>query len=396
MTDHEDEEHNGPLAFFDIVVHFGGSYQSLAVVLTQLTRRTNVVFIDAYGVCSNFHNALKAGGVPSKILFQNWSGRTTIGGDHPAERVMRILFATWNILRLVIRLRRELRRCKPRALSVTNEKSLFIAWLAAPRGLPIVFHLRTELRKVNPVCIPAWFRAAMVISVSHEGLNYLIATKYAHRNLIVVHNGIDVDETLARSSSGGEKIPDAENNGLRIVFPASFGSALKGHETGIRAFHAYCKAGGNASLWLCGDVPTGAPTAFYDQMRQLVLDLGLGNSVHFLGWRTDILAVMRRCDIVLLPSYTEGMPRSLLEAMALSKPIVTTRVGGVPELVRHGTDGFVLEPGDVDGIVNALRRLEDPRLRSAMGASGFQRVKEDFSLDSQVNGWLQAYRSLMT
>ena len=120
-------------------------------------------------------------------------------------------------------------------------------------------------------------------------------------------------------------------------------------------------------------------------MQRLAGELEIQNHVHFVGYRSDIESVMARSDIVLLPSYTEGLPRSLMEAMALARPVLSTRVGGIPELVRDGIDGILVEPGDVEALARALYTLSDPLTRQQMGQAGQQRVRENFSLRRQAH-----------
>jgi glycosyltransferase involved in cell wall biosynthesis len=120
-------------------------------------------------------------------------------------------------------------------------------------------------------------------------------------------------------------------------------------------------------------------------MQALAVELHVQRHVHFVGYREDIESVMARSDVVLLPSHTEGLPRSLMEAMALAKPVVATKVGGIPELVRNGIDGLLVDPGDVDALACALQPLRDPLLRRQMGWTGQRRVLDRFSLRRQAH-----------
>ncbi len=96
------------------------------------------------------------------------------------------------------------------------------------------------------------------------------------------------------------------------------------------------------------------------------------------GFRRDVPALLRRMEVCCLTSKSEGMPNVLLEAMVASRPVVATRVGGVPELVTDGDNGFLIEPGDTEGFALAVRRLlEEPRTAEAMGRNGHERVRRD-------------------
>lgn len=97
--------------------------------------------------------------------------------------------------------------------------------------------------------------------------------------------------------------------------------------------------------------------------------LGLSDRVLFLGHRSDMHVVYASTDVLALCSFTEGLPNVVLEAFAHGCPAVATRVGGVPEVVTHGVDGFIVEPGQLDALTSAvLTLLSSPDLAAAMGA----------------------------
>jgi len=105
-----------------------------------------------------------------------------------------------------------------------------------------------------------------------------------------------------------------------------------------------------------------------------------------------LLEFYSECDILVLPSRTEGWGLSLMEAMACRKPVVASRVGGIPELVRDGMEGLLVDAGDVQGLSNAiLRLLKDPDLRNKLGEKGRTRVK-DYSWDKTARTVLESYR----
>lgn len=131
----------------------------------------------------------------------------------------------------------------------------------------------------------------------------------------------------------------------------------------------------------------------WSSYRMLADRLGLTNSVEFydsVGQET-LLGFYSDCDVLALPSKNEGWGLSLMEAMACGKPVVASRVGGIPELVRDGTDGILVESGDVEALADSiLRLLKDPALRKRMGKAGRQRVKA-FKWDSTARVVLNEY-----
>lgn len=124
--------------------------------------------------------------------------------------------------------------------------------------------------------------------------------------------------------------------------------------------------------------------------------LGLVERVHFLGWRTDVLELMAQLDIFVAPSLWEGFGLVFLEAMAAGKPIVSTRVSCIPEVVEDGVSGLLVPPENAAALAQAVARLlDDPDLARNMGAAGRQRLAEKFSQQHMVEQTLAVYQKLV-
>lgn len=386
----------GPIVFIDFAHNYGGSRQSTVLLVRELRRlMTEVVVIDAYGTCDEYISDLKRVGVTPILLSPNWSGKATIGGRKGIQRLGKMFFSIPNMVQLASRLREVLRDVRPRAICMNTSKSLFVTWLAAPRDIPVIFYVRSERRSIRPYNTFAWRRVNAAIGLSENTLQYLRSTSYAHGNLYVVYNGCDVDTTLDRAKVETKDIPFVNAKALKLIIPASL-IVAKGHEFGIRAIAKFIEAGEQAHLWICGDVPPGAPEEYYQKLKQLTVELGMQQNVHFLGWRNDIPAVMAKSDVVFLPtSHPEGIPRSLLEAMSVAKPIITTRAGGIPELLRDGIDGLLVEQGDVEAMVEAMKIFRDPNVREQIGQSGQCRARTNFSIKRQAEQFQNVVDSLV-
>jgi glycosyltransferase involved in cell wall biosynthesis len=119
--------------------------------------------------------------------------------------------------------------------------------------------------------------------------------------------------------------------------------------------------------------------------------LTAGSGVELLGVRTDVRELMRAADAVCLTSEAEALPMSVLEAMALGRPVIASRVGGTADAVLDGETGFLVEPGDVKAAADALVTLAGDRRRAAdMGAAGRRRQRERFGGEAMVDGYLRA------
>jgi glycosyltransferase involved in cell wall biosynthesis len=132
--------------------------------------------------------------------------------------------------------------------------------------------------------------------------------------------------------------------------------------------------------------------AYVAGLRRLVADAGLEDRVSWLGERDDVPELVRALDALLLPSHEEPFGRALLEAMALEVPVLATNVGGPPEVVRDGRDGYLLAPEEPAAWAAAARRLaEDPELGPRLGREGRARVIGEFAVEEHVRAMLAVY-----
>lgn len=133
-----------------------------------------------------------------------------------------------------------------------------------------------------------------------------------------------------------------------------------------------------------------------DEVKSEASRLGLRDNVQVPGWidPTRRQALLEGADIFVLPSHAEGLPMSLLEAMAAGLPVVCSTVGGIPLAVSDQQEGLLVEPGNIDGLGQALTRMiRDPELRAACGQQALERAKREFSVQTCVDRLLDLYES---
>ena len=133
------------------------------------------------------------------------------------------------------------------------------------------------------------------------------------------------------------------------------------------------------------------------EMKKRAEALGISDCVQFLGWvgEEEKQRLLTSASIYVLPSYYEGLPMSVLEAMAAGLPVVSTAIGGIPEAITDGVDGYLISPGDIPRLTVVLQSLlKDAELRSRMGAAGRKRVDEDFAASVILPQVEAVYRKL--
>lgn len=188
-----------------------------------------------------------------------------------------------------------------------------------------------------------------------------------NRAILCVYNPVVVPEESAQLNM------DAPKN---LLFLGRLGKR-KGTYDLLDAFAMARPNIGRCLLQLGGD-------GDIEQIRQLALSRNLMDDVELLGWvggeRKQQLLL--HATVYVLPSYNEGLPMSILEAMSFGLPIVSTTIGGIPEAVTDGKEGFLIEPGDRSALADRLGRLIcDPELARSMGAAARRKVESTFSAD---------------
>jgi len=133
-----------------------------------------------------------------------------------------------------------------------------------------------------------------------------------------------------------------------------------------------------------------------DAIRDQVAAGPLADHFHLVGYRDDVLRLVAACNASVLPATKrEGLPKTVIESMALGLPSVVTRTGGNPELIVDGEGGYVVEPNDPQGLATALQRLaDDPDNARAMGINARERLTQHFNVEQGVAAHIELYREL--
>jgi len=228
-----------------------------------------------------------------------------------------------------------------------------------------------------------------VVAVSDDAADVALhIEKVAKIKVMTIRNGVDTtvfrpgDPGAARARLG---LP-AE--GFHVGCVARL-AAVKDHATLLRAFAILKKERPDAHLTLVGDGPERAALEAYSAAPDLA------GSVHFVGARRDIAAVLPAFDVFALSSTSEGISLTLLEAASAGLPIVATRVGGNPEVVTTGETGCLVSPRDPVAFAAALADLSRRPSRAALGVAGRVRVERWFSVERMAHAYQDLYAEVL-
>jgi len=222
-----------------------------------------------------------------------------------------------------------------------------------------------------------------------ERNDYLKSSVSRTEKIVTIHSGVEIDDYLSARVNVEEKRESLgiSTRGL-VVGTVGWLLPIKGPMHLLNAME---------SVWQ--DYPETTPVFvgkgdLEEELRAKALQMGVSDRVKFLGWRDDIPELMQILDVFVLPSLNEGMGRVLAEAMAAGKPVIASHVGGIPDLVKPGQNGFLVEPGDVTGLSRAITRLlSDKKIRDEMGRKG-REMCQDFSVEKMIEKIDVLYASL--
>lgn len=295
-------------------------------------------------------------------------------------------------LGLVGRLRRLIRVERPDIVHLHSRRGSDL-WggLAARReSVPAVLSRRVD----NPE--PRWWVSrkyrlyARVIAISHGIRQVLLTEGLAPEQVVCVHSAVDTKRYRpGRAGRGWLRTEFGLADDEPTLAMAAQFIPRKGHHTLLAALPAVLAVHRRARVLLFGQGPE------VEAVRRLAQQAGVAERVVFAGFRRDLERILPSIDVMVHPAEMEGLGVALLQAAACGVPIVAGRAGGIPEIVRPGINGELIEPGDAAALSRHLvRLLGDPAMCARYGEAGRQLAVNEFSVDAMVEGNRAVYASL--
>lgn len=238
-------------------------------------------------------------------------------------------------------------------------------------------HLGLKSRLQMQLYRPVFKRCDLLVYVSEKQREYWRSKGFAAKRDIVIHNGVDLQRFSDRSDASEREALRAQCGFCADDLLIGICAALrpeKAHGDLLRALSLLRERGIPAKLLIVGDGPERAAIA------QTIDTLHLSDCVFITGFKDDVRLYLAICDVVVLASHAiETFSIAALEAMAMGKPLILTRIGGAEEQVIEGHNGFLYEPGDIDALSGKLAALQSEPIRKAMGMASRGRVEALFS-----------------
>jgi len=244
-------------------------------------------------------------------------------------------------------------------------------------------------RLLRPAFSPSLRRAARIIAISQAVRRFLVEVEGAPpEKVAVIPYGLDADSYARTAHPGAFRREIGEPKAPLIGFIGRL-TNQKGVDVLLRAFARVERSHPDARLVLAGDGPDRRA------LEALAGSLELRRAV-FLGWRKDPADILSDIDLLVMPSRWEGFGLVALEAMAMAKPVVASRVSALPEIVGDGTTGILCAPGRTEEFASAiLQILGDVRRSEKLGQAGRKRVREEFTVERMAGRTAEAYRTAL-
>lgn len=299
-------------------------------------------------------------------------------------------------LRFVVDLTLLLRRLRPTVVHTHAWGTLAEGYVASRlAGVPAIVHGEHGTMDLRPRNVRLqrmlWQRCRRVLAVSNELADRMSsAVGFPRSGIDVLPNGVDT--AVFRKCEADRRRVRAELGLTAHAFV--FGTVgrlveVKNHKGLIEAFAAALPRMPGAFCVIVGEGLLRA------ELERLIAAHGIGHAVRLVGQRSDIDRVLRALDVFVLPSHSEGMANTLLEAMATELPVVCTAVGAAPEIVRDQVTGMLVPAADSSALEAALLEMAgNQTARVAMGVAGRRRVENHYALSTMIERYAALYESL--
>jgi glycosyltransferase involved in cell wall biosynthesis len=306
----------------------------------------------------------------------------------------RLLSRQWNFAR---DLRREKVRLVhaygfyPNVFSIPAARAAGCITIASVRDTG-VFTSQVKLKTITQKI--ACQLADCVIANSSAVRDWLVSLGIDNDHIRVIPNGIALSRYTGRPTSFPIRREMGIDETSPLVAVVSRLNPAKGVDYFLKAAVTVARQFPAARFLIVGS--SYFDPSYKPSLEKLAIELGLQDRVAFMGERNDVPEILQEATVSVLPSLSEGLSNSLLEAMAARLPVIATNVGGNPEIVQDGKTGFLVPARDPNALSEAMSRvLASPELGVQLGQAGYERVARNFSLASTVRQTEDLYNDLL-
>ncbi len=305
---------------------------------------------------------------------------------------------------IILRLARFLKKHRPDLVHTHGVRANLCGRSAAKlaNNHPVITTIHSLVTKDYPTNLANWFYAAVdritmpwadyLICVSARLKDYVVKKGFPREKVEVIGNGIDL--------APFEKLDEVDRKNIREEFQirsedkvvGTVGRLvpIKGYDVFLKAAQKMALQNDSIRFLVVGEGPS------EKELKALARRYKIEEKVIFAGYRKDIPELFKAMDVFVISSYSEGGPIVLLEAMASGVPVVSTRVGGIPEVIEDGQTGLLVPPGKEEELAEKIMKLlKQPDLRRSIQEKALKKVRQEFTTDRAVEKTQALYLRLL-
>lgn len=303
-----------------------------------------------------------------------------------------------DLLSLIIKLWRYLRKNRINLVHCHGFKENLIAGIAClflpsvkvvrthhGRGVVTVSSVKRIIEMIN-----AKYLTSVLIAVSSELRNFLIALGYPENKITVIRNGVDCNQLEITKEPSSIRQEYGIQEDVFVVGTASRIEYEKGYQYLLSTIKYLTDQQSHIVLFIIGD------GSLQEKFRQMAIDMGIDKVVIFAGFKSDVINYLNMYDAFVMMSLNEGIPIALIEAMCLAKPVVSSSVGGIPEVIDSGKNGLLVDSGDAKACSESiLNIINDSEFRNFVSSNAKDKAESVFSAGQCAVNTIQLYETVV-
>ena len=387
------------ICFFEYIRHFGGAAKALLELAIRLKPYIDVTIVDFYGTCEELYYSAQKAGVVIKTVMPMKSTRVINKGSNGFVRAVSMLGALPHLINLSVQAGKIIGKLQPNIISSMHFKSaMVVSCSRSIKRIPKILYLHGWYTPEMMPIYGRWLckRASCILAISNATKMALSCSGIDKKKIHVIHNALDIDDLRKQANRPLDKpLPQAERN-VRILVPADL-IRTKGQHTAIKAMRDLLDAGVDAVLWLAGEHAWkyGKNRDYPEKIKTMSRELGVQDRVEWLGRRNDIPQIMNVSSMIALPSHSEGHPLSLLEAMALRKPVIACPSGGIIDLICNNLTGQLFDVDDSSALAECIiKYIHNPNWANKIAQDAQNYVRSNYNPEKQTNCALKILRAV--
>ncbi|SHG48713.1 Glycosyltransferase involved in cell wall bisynthesis [Flavobacterium micromati] len=386
-------EEKKKIVFLEAVQDYGGARISAVELADRLSRKHNVSIIDFYGSCKPFTEAVISKGLKLHIVEKRDTAYIINRSNNLIMKIINFLLFIPHLIRIRSKVHVLLKEIKPDYIILNNSKVLLSLAFFTDKKFKVLFFAR------------GWFILSQITKLDRILYKILVdkyvcvanATKQALfcggltslENLYVVHNAV----TELNMSKEIASINKKENT--KVILHAGGFLKDKGQLVSLEMAKILKERSVDFKLILAGLVYEGGESeVFYNKVKQIIIDYQLEDVVELVKNKPNVITYFNACDILIHPSETEGLPRVIMEAMILKKPVIANAVGGVCDYILNEFTGFLPQHNSSEEYASFVQKLiADKILYDFVSFNAYNLVKTSFTEENQLKSLDKVFNS---